>query len=66
MPLLSTTQQHKIVSHIRRSFSAMDGMVAEAIHAASLLDRLDKGLLAKAFGGELTPHNRAELDRVVA
>jgi type I restriction enzyme, S subunit len=53
IPLPSRDQQQRIISQIRRSFSAIDVMATESSHADSLLDRLDQAILAKAFRGEL-------------
>jgi type I restriction enzyme S subunit len=55
IPLPSREQQRRIISEIRRAFSAIDGAVAESSYAASLLDRLDQATLTKAFRGELLP-----------
>jgi type I restriction enzyme S subunit len=51
---------------------AIDVVVKDAIAAGTLLDRLDQGILAKAFRGELVPQDPADepasvlLDRIRA
>jgi type I restriction enzyme S subunit len=53
--LPSRDQQRRIISKIRRSFSAIDAVVVESSNAAALLDRLEQATLTKAFRGELVP-----------
>jgi type I restriction enzyme S subunit len=62
----------RLVRTIEAEFAKFDRLAAEARSAASLLDRLDQAILAKAFRGELVPQDpndepaSALLDRIRA
>jgi type I restriction enzyme S subunit len=60
VPLPPKDRQEKILTLIRRSFSAIDSIASESRRALSLLDGLDQATLGKAFRGELIPHDLAE------
>ena len=55
---------------IRRAFTWIDRLAAEATSARTLVDQLDQAVLAKAFRGELVPQDSADepasvlLDRI--
>jgi type I restriction enzyme S subunit len=55
--LLSIEEQREIVRRIEAAFAKLDRLAAEARSAATLLDRLDQAVMAKAFRGELVPQD---------
>jgi type I restriction enzyme, S subunit len=59
-PQVTLNVQRDTVRRIRAAFARIDRMTADAARAAHLLDRLDERLLAKAFRGELVPHDPAD------
>jgi len=71
-PLPPSPVQKEIARRVWSAFAEIDRLVAEAVAARRLLDRLDKVLLAKAFRGELVPQDPADepasalLDRIRA
>lgn len=52
-------EQRRIVARIEALFARTRRARTEAIRALALLDRLEQGILASAFRGELVPHNPA-------
>jgi type I restriction enzyme S subunit len=49
----SLEEQHEVTRRIKAAFKNIDSLLAEALRATSLLDRLDQAILAKAFRGDL-------------
>lgn len=52
--------QKLIVAKVTATFAEIDRWTADAAAARRLLDRLDQGVLAKAFRGELVPQDPAD------
>src|SRR5690606_13958364 len=50
-------EQQEIVRRIETAFVWIDRLAAEATSARRLIDWLDQAVLAKAFRGELVPHD---------
>ncbi len=50
-------EQHEIVRRIESAFAKIDRLAAEARRALELVGKLDEAILAKAFRGELVPHD---------
>jgi type I restriction enzyme S subunit len=62
VPVCSVDEQQQIVQRIDNAFIAIDRAATEASRATELLDRLDQGILAKAFRGELVCTMKARPD----
>lgn len=60
MPWPDDDARRQVVERIEGAFAKIDRLVAEAAAARRLVDRLDQGVLAKAFRGELVPQDPAE------
>lgn len=56
-PVCETPEQQEIVRRIETAFAWLDRVAAEHTNASRLLPRLDQAILAKAFRGELVPHD---------
>jgi type I restriction enzyme, S subunit len=72
VPLMPPDEQLAVWERIKSAFIEIDRLKAEAATSYCLLDRLDSAVLAKAFRGELVPHDPADepasvsLDRIRA
>ncbi len=72
VPVPPRAEQAEIVRRLEHALLEIDRLAVEAAAARTLLVRLDQGLLAKAFRGELVPQDPADepaavlLDRIQA
>jgi type I restriction enzyme, S subunit len=57
LPLPVLTEQQEIVRLIEKAFLWIDRLTTETTNARKLIDHLDQAILAKAFRGELLPHD---------
>lgn len=59
LPLLlpPNDEANELLRRIERAFAAIDRLATEARSARNALDKLDQAILAKAFRGELVPHD---------
>ena len=70
LPLPDIDVQKTIVTQVHAAFARADRLEADATRAKSLLDRLEVGVISRAFRGELVPQDPADehadilLDRV--
>jgi type I restriction enzyme S subunit len=55
IPVAPVDERAEIVRRVHSLFEQIDGTLAEASRAGSLLKRLDQAIFAKAFRGELEP-----------
>ncbi len=60
IPIPPLEEQTEIIRRIEASFARIDRMVAKAARAATLLERLEEQLLAKAFRGELVSQDPSD------
>jgi type I restriction enzyme S subunit len=58
LPLPSLPEQGEIVRRIRKAFLRINALSVETARAVALLDRLDQGVFAKAFRGDLVSRNQ--------
>ena len=57
IPYCAIEHQNKVVSEIERAIAWIDKIDDDQRKASHLIDRLDQTILAKAFRGELVPHD---------
>jgi type I restriction enzyme S subunit len=57
IPAPSLSEQHEIVRRLEIVFDWINRLASEATSARRLIDKLDQAVLAKAFRGELVPHD---------
>jgi type I restriction enzyme S subunit len=60
LPLPSTSEQQEIVRRIETAVAWTNRLSSEVASACKLIDRLDRAILGKAFGGELLPQDPAD------
>jgi type I restriction enzyme, S subunit len=64
IPVSGVDEQHEVVRLIETAFAWLDRIAGEHANASRLLPRLDQAILAKAFRGQLVPHDEpAPLER---